>query len=71
MRKNIMQKLAVVGVLAIVIYSCGKDFLETQPYGSVNNDLLATSAKGANALLIAAYSNLDGFSGWLSFWVFK
>ena len=59
-----MQKLAVVGVLAIVIYSCGKDFLETQPYGSVNNDLLATSAKGANALLIAAYSNLDGFSGW-------
>lgn len=64
MRKNIMQKLAVVGVLAIVIYSCGKDFLETQPYGSVNNDLLATSAKGANALLIAAYSNLDGFSGW-------
>jgi len=64
MRKNIMQKLAVVGALAIVIYSCGKDFLETQPYGSVNNDLLATSAKGANALLIAAYSNLDGFSGW-------
>ena len=64
MRKNIMQKLAVVSVLAIVIYSCGKDFLETQPYGSVNNDLLATSAKGANALLIAAYSNLDGFSGW-------
>lgn len=64
MRKNIMQKLAVVGVLAIVIYSCGKDFLETQPYGSVNNELLATSAKGANSLLIAAYSNLDGFSGW-------
>jgi hypothetical protein len=64
MRKNIMQKLAVVSVLAIVIYSCGKDFLETQPYGSVNNDLLATSAKGANSLLIAAYSNLDGFSGW-------
>ena len=59
-----MQKLAVVGALAIVIYSCGKDFLETQPYGSVNNELLATSAKGANALLIAAYSNLDGFSGW-------
>jgi len=64
MRKNIMQKLAVLGVLVIVIISCGKDFLETRPYGSVNNELLATSAKGANALLIAAYSNLDGFSGW-------
>ena len=59
-----MQKLAVLGVLVIVIISCGKDFLETQPYGSVNNELLATSSKGANALLIAAYSNLDGFSGW-------
>ncbi len=64
MRKNIMQKLAVLGLLAVVIYSCGKDFLETQPYGSVNNELLSTSEKGANALLIAAYSNLDGFSGW-------
>jgi hypothetical protein len=64
MRKNIMQKLAVVGALAVVIYSCGKEFLETQPYGSVNNELLSTSEKGANALLIAAYSNLDGFSGW-------
>ena len=59
-----MQKLAVLGVLVIVIISCGKDFLQTQPYGSVNNELLATSSKGANALLIAAYSNLDGFSGW-------
>ncbi len=64
MRKNIMQKLAVLGLLAVVIYSCGKDFLETQPYGSVNNELLSTSEKGANSLLIAAYSNLDGFSGW-------
>jgi hypothetical protein len=64
MRKNIMQKLSILGILAIVIYSCGKDFLETQPYGSVNNELLATSEKGANALLIAAYSGLDGFSGW-------
>ena len=64
MRKNVMQKLAALGVLVIVIISCGKDFLETQPYGSVNNELLATSAKGANSLLIAAYSNLDGFSGW-------
>jgi starch-binding outer membrane protein, SusD/RagB family len=64
MKKNIMQKLAVIVVLAIVVYSCAKDFLETQPYGSVNNELLSTSEKGANALLIAAYSGLDGFSGW-------
>ena len=64
MRKNIMRFLAVPIIAVVVVVSCGKDFLETQPYGSVNNELLATSAKGANALLIAAYSNLDGFSGW-------
>jgi tetratricopeptide (TPR) repeat protein len=64
MRKNIAKILAVPIIMILVVVSCGKDFLETQPYGSVNNELLATSAKGANALLIAAYSNLDGFSGW-------
>jgi hypothetical protein len=64
MRKNIIKLLAVPVIIVAVVISCGKDFLETQPYGSVNNELLATSAKGANALLIAAYSNLDGFSGW-------
>jgi len=64
MRKNIAKLLAVPIIMILVVVSCGKDFLETQPYGSVNNELLATSAKGANALLIAAYSNLDGFSGW-------
>jgi tetratricopeptide (TPR) repeat protein len=64
MRKNIMKFLAIPIIMVVFVISCGKDFLETQPYGSVNNELLATSAKGANALLIAAYSNLDGFSGW-------
>jgi hypothetical protein len=64
MRKNIMRLLAGSLVLVVLAVSCGKDFLETQPYGSVNNSLLSTSSKGANALLIAAYSNLDGFSGW-------
>lgn len=64
MRKNIMQYLAIPIFMVVVVISCGKDFLETQPYGSVNNELLSTSEKGANALLIAAYSGLDGFSGW-------
>jgi len=64
MRKNIKQILGVVAVLVVILVSCGKDFLNTEPYGSVNSALLATSSKGANALLIAAYSNLDGFSGW-------
>jgi len=64
MRKNIMRLLAGSLVLVVLAISCGKDFLDTKPYGSVNNALLSTSGKGANALLIAAYSNLDGFSSW-------
>jgi len=64
MRKNIMRLLAGTLVLVVLAVSCGKDFLDTKPFGSVNNALLSTSAKGSNALLIAAYSNLDGFSGW-------
>lgn len=64
MRKNIKQLLALSAITVAVAIGCGKDFLETRPYGTVNNELLTTSAKGANALLIAAYSNLDGFSGW-------
>jgi len=64
MKNNFVQRFAAFALLIVVIISCSKEFLDTKPYGSVNNELLATSAKGANALLIAAYSNLDGFSGW-------
>jgi len=55
-----------IGVLALlaVVVACNEEFLETRPYGSVTEGLLATTEKGANSLLIAAYSNLDGFSGW-------
>ncbi|MFM8586903.1 MAG: RagB/SusD family nutrient uptake outer membrane protein [Bacteroidota bacterium] len=64
MKNNFVQRFAAFALLIVVIISCSKEFLDTKPYGSVNNELLATSAKGANSLLIAAYSNLDGFSGW-------
>lgn len=64
MRKNSLIKIASFVLLMAVGISCDKDFLETRPYGSVNELLLSTSEKGAEALLIAAYSNLDGFSGW-------
>jgi len=38
------------------------DFLDTSPHGSVSINTLQTTS-GAESLLIAAYSNLDGFSG--------
>ncbi|MFM2145519.1 MAG: hypothetical protein RL732_355 [Bacteroidota bacterium] len=64
MRKNIIKQVTLLGFLAILAVGCDKSFLEKSPYGSVNEGLLSTSEKGADALLIAAYSNLDGFSGW-------
>lgn len=59
-----LKKFIGVLVLVAIVVACSEEFLETKPYGSVNESLLATSEKGANSLLIAAYSNLDGFSGW-------
>jgi starch-binding outer membrane protein, SusD/RagB family len=61
-----IKKVAVVtSALAFgLVLSCNESFLEKEPYGSVNEALLSSTVKGAETLLIAAYSNLDGFSGW-------
>lgn len=45
-------------------WACKDTFLEQKPYGAVNEGTLSQSLTGADALLIAAYSNLDGFSSW-------
>jgi tetratricopeptide (TPR) repeat protein len=61
-----LNKIIIAMVLLTVgfVISCEKTFLEREPYGSVNEALLSSTEKGAETLLIAAYSNLDGFSGW-------
>ncbi len=41
--------------------SC-EDFLDKQPQGTTTLEVLSGQTQGAEALLIAAYSNLDGFS---------
>lgn len=64
MRKTILKRVTILGALVILVISCSKSFLETKPFGSVNEEILSTSEKGADALLIAAYSGLDGFTGW-------
>jgi tetratricopeptide (TPR) repeat protein len=46
-----------------VAFACGDDFLERKPIGPVAEETLATE-KGADALLVSAYSLLDGFGGW-------
>ncbi len=65
MKKNhilLILILAVIGILG----SCKKDFLDVKPTGSLDQGLLATE-KGVEALLIGAYSMIDGISssfGW-------
>ena len=58
-------KIAILSgaLVAGVVISCKDDFLNTQPFGAVNEQILA-NAKGADALLISAYSLADGFGGW-------
>lgn len=60
-----MKKVLVFTFILIIalVYACGEKFLTKEPLGVVSEPALQ-SAKGADALLIAAYSSLDGYSGW-------
>jgi starch-binding outer membrane protein, SusD/RagB family len=74
MKRNNSIWITILLVLGIT-GACKSDFLEVQPKGSLGEGVLATE-RGINALLIGAYSMLDGVSanyGWeaaSSNWVF-
>ncbi|WP_031526733.1 RagB/SusD family nutrient uptake outer membrane protein [Dyadobacter crusticola] len=55
MKKSILTAMVCIGMLT----SCGKEFLETTPLGVGNEQSLSNKA-GVNAVLIGAYSLLDG-----------
>lgn len=59
-----MKNKIIIALLSIttvfVIYSCRKNFLERNPLGSLDENVLANK-KGVEGLLIGAYSLLDGF----------
>ena len=59
-----MKKIISLAVLALglVIVSCSDDFLDKDPQGTLNPATLA-NADGVEALLISAYSLLDGWEG--------
>jgi len=68
--------IKVVLLCLLLIGGCSEDFLEITPNGELDQAVLATS-EGVNALLIGAYSMLDGVAegvgGWesaTSGWVF-
>lgn len=58
MKKTILTCL--VAGAAFTIYSCSKSFLDRDPYGTLNDEVLSTK-KGVEGLLIGAYSLLDGY----------
>ena len=76
-----MKRKTLIGAVAVflglsMLNSCSSDFLNVQPNGALSEEVLATE-DGVDALLIGAYSMLDGISangfGWesaASNWVF-
>src|SRR4051794_21763494 len=51
--------IALVLITVLLVYSCKKDFLQKQPQGALKPTDV-TNASGIKALLIGAYSALDG-----------
>ena len=60
--------MIIVLATAALLGSCGKDFLNVTPNGNLNEVVLANK-EGIDAILVGAYSMLDGVSsqfGWES-----
>jgi hypothetical protein len=59
--------ILIIVILAVfgTLYSCGEDFLDVKPKGSLDVSVLATE-DGVDALLIGAYALVDGVGpfGW-------
>jgi hypothetical protein len=58
--KRITYSILSLTTIAVFAWSCSKSFLDKKPLGQLDANTLA-NAKGAEALLIGAYSVLDGF----------
>ncbi len=63
MKKLILMSLGLFVVMLITTTGCKESFLEKDPQGVLSPSVLANQ-KGLEALLIAAYGELDGWSGW-------
>ena len=67
-RNRFLSVLAVITGL-LLIHSCGEEFLEIAPNGSLSADVMASYA-GVDGLLIGAYAMVDGTTpqGWGEEW---
>ena len=59
----------IIFVSSLLLFSCGKDWLDVRPEGTIDQYTLANE-EGIEAILVGAYSMLDGVSsrsgGWES-----
>jgi starch-binding outer membrane protein, SusD/RagB family len=60
---NKFLKFSITAILLVtVVFACSDSFLDTPPQAALSNNLLATSKKGVDATLIAAYRSLIGWT---------
>ncbi|MFY0653514.1 MAG: RagB/SusD family nutrient uptake outer membrane protein [Cyclobacteriaceae bacterium] len=59
--KSIYKILGLSVLMGLVFSSCSDEFLDQKPIGQINPDILV-NVEGANAVLIGAYSLLDGYT---------
>ncbi len=61
--KKIFVLLLLAAAMGMFFSACSDSFLDKKPQGALSEEVLA-NAKGVEALLIAAYAELDGWAGW-------
>jgi hypothetical protein len=52
--------ILIIAAAACIVYACSKSFLDRDPVGALDDEVLSNK-KGVEALLIGAYSLLDGY----------
>lgn len=56
-----MKKILIIALCFLVLTSCDKDFLDTTPESTINNDQLSTSASANQAIVSGIYAALRSY----------
>lgn len=56
-----MKKLLIITMSLLVLTSCEKDFLDTQPESTINDEQLGTSAEANKAIIAGIYSAIRSY----------
>ena len=56
-----MKKILIITMSLLIFTSCTKDFLDTQPESTINDEQLATSAAANKAIIAGIYSALRSY----------